>query len=116
MSSPAEVLAELYATLLQRKGADPGKSYTARLFAGAPDAILKKIAEEAGETLLAAKNLPLAGASAEAQAELVHELADLWFHTLVLLAAYDLPLSALTDELARRMGRSGLEEKASRPQ
>lgn len=112
----AGVLAELYATLQQRKGADPGKSYTAKLFAGAPDAILKKIAEEAGETLLAAKNLPLAGGGAEAQAALVHELADLWFHTLVLLAAYDLPLSALTEELARRMGRSGLEEKASRPQ
>ena len=112
---PAEVLAALYATLLQRKTADPGKSYTARLFAGAPDAILKKIAEEAGETLLAAKDLT-AGGGAEAQAALVHELADLWFHTLVLLAAYDLPLSALTDELARRTGRSGLEEKASRPQ
>ena len=46
---------------------------------------------------------------------MVHEVADLWFHTLVLLAAYDLPLSDLTQELARRMGRSGLEEKASRP-
>lgn len=114
--APAEVLAELYATLRQRKGGDPGKSYTAKLLAAAPDAILKKIAEEAGETLLAAKNLPLAGGSAEAREALVHELADLWFHTLVLLAAYDLPLSALTEELARRMGRSGLEEKASRPQ
>jgi phosphoribosyl-ATP pyrophosphohydrolase len=111
---PAEVLAELYATLQQRKNADPGKSYTAKLFAGAPDAILKKIAEEAGETLLAAKNLAPAGGAPE-RAALVHELADLWFHTLVLLAAYDLPLSDLTEELARRMGRSGLEEKASRP-
>jgi phosphoribosyl-ATP pyrophosphohydrolase len=111
----AAVLEQLYATLQQRKGADPKQSYVAGLYAKAPDAILKKVAEEAGETLLAAKNLPLAGGTAEDQAALVHELADLWFHTLVLLAAYDLPLSALTGELARRMGRSGLEEKAARP-
>lgn len=110
------VLEQLYATLQQRKGGDPKQSYVAGLYAKAPDAILKKIAEEAGETLLAAKNLPLAGGKPEDQAALVHELADLWFHTLVLLAAYDLPVSALTDELARRMGRSGLEEKAARPQ
>ena len=109
------VLAQLYATLRQRKNADPKQSYVAGLYARGVDAILKKIAEEAGETLIAAKNLPLSGGKPEDQAALAHELADLWFHTLVLLAAYDLPLSVLTDELARRMGRSGLEEKAARP-
>lgn len=108
--APDQVLEQLYATLQQRKSADPASSYVAGLYAKGVDAILKKVAEEAGETLLAAKNLPQAG-----DGPLVHELADLWFHTLVLLAAYDLPLNVLTEELARRMGRSGLEEKASRP-
>ncbi len=117
MSAPGAeaVLSQLYATLQQRRGADPKQSYVAGLYAGGIDAILKKIGEEAGETLIAAKNLPLTGGQPQQQAELVHELADLWFHTLVLLAAYDLPLSVLTDELARRTGRSGLEEKAARP-
>ena len=113
--TPDQVLAALFATLQQRKGADPGQSYVAGLYAKGVDAILKKVGEEAGETLIAAKNLAQAGAGPQSHAALVHEVADLWFHTLVLLAAYDLPLSALTDELARRMGRSGLEEKASRP-
>jgi phosphoribosyl-ATP pyrophosphohydrolase len=113
--APDAVLAQLYATLQQRRGADPKQSYVAGLYAKGLDAILKKIGEEAGETLIAAKNLPLSGGRPEDQAALAHELADLWFHTLVLLAAYDLPLGVLTDELARRMGRSGLEEKAARP-
>jgi len=113
--APDAVLAQLYATVQQRRSADPKQSYVAGLYDQGLDAILKKIAEEAGETLIAAKNLPLSGGRAEDQAALAHELADLWFHTLVLLAAYDLPLSVLTDELARRMGRSGLEEKAARP-
>jgi phosphoribosyl-ATP pyrophosphohydrolase len=113
-TAPDEVLATLYAVLEQRKQADPGSSYVAGLYAKGVDAILKKVGEEAGETLIAAKNLVPGGDAAQQQA-LVHEVADLWFHTLVLLAAYDLPLSLLTGELARRMGRSGLEEKASRP-
>ena len=103
---PAEVLAELYETLRARKTASADTSYVAKLYAGGLDAILKKVGEEAAETVIAAKNAD-AGA-------LAHELADLWFHSLVLMAAKDLPLSALTDELARRMGRSGLEEKAAR--
>ena len=112
--APEAVLAELYAVLQQRKQADPGSSYVAGLYAKGVDAILKKVGEEAGETLIAAKNLAPGGTPEQRQA-LVHEVADLWFHTLVLLAAYDLPLSDLTGELARRMGRSGLEEKAARP-
>ena len=101
-----EAIAELYATLLERKQADPGKSYVASLYAKGADAILKKIGEEAAETIIAAKGSD--------KTALVHELADLWFHTLVLMAAYDIPLDALTAELARRSGRSGLDEKASR--
>jgi len=104
----SDVIESLYATLVQRKSADPSSSYVAGLYAKGPDAILKKIGEEASEVLIAAKNPD--------RLELVHELADLWFHTLVLLAAYDLPVNSLTKELARRMGRSGLEEKAARGQ
>jgi phosphoribosyl-ATP pyrophosphohydrolase len=117
-SSSQEVLAELFTTLEARRGADPAQSYVASLYAKGSDAILKKIGEEAAETLLAAKGVDLAAAigadSTEARKALIHEVADLWFHSLVLLAAYDLPLSALTEELARRAGRSGLDEKASR--
>lgn len=105
-SDPGQVLRELCATLEARKGAEASSSYAAGLYAKGLDAILKKVAEEAGETVIAAKN---GGAQA-----LTHELADLWFHTLVLMAAKDVPLSALTGELAGRMGRSGLDEKASR--
>ena len=104
--SAQDTLAELYATLLARRGADPKDSYVAGLYAKGTDAILKKIAEEAGETLIAAKNPdPKA---------LVYELADLWFHTLVLLAQQNIPFTALTDELARRSGTSGHAEKAAR--
>ena len=109
-----DLLQALYDTLQQRKTADPAQSYVAGLYRKGADAVLKKIAEEAGETLLAARDLAH-GDTPGRRAALVHELADLWFHTLVLLAAYDLPLSELTDELARRRGRSGLDEKASRP-
>src|SRR5581483_9159898 len=106
MAALYQVLTELYATLLARKGAPAAQSYVASLYAKGDDAILKKIAEEAGETLIAAKNADTAA--------LVYELADLWFHTLVLMAQKDIPLSALTGELASRFGRSGHEEKAAR--
>ncbi len=102
---PGDVLNQLYATLEARKTADPQTSYAASLYAKGTDAILK-VGEEATETVIAAKN-------AEPQA-LVHEMADLWYHTLVLLAHRDLPLTALTDELARRFGQSGHAEKAAR--
>jgi phosphoribosyl-ATP pyrophosphohydrolase len=101
-----DVLDQVYATVEERKRADPASSYVARLYRDGLDAILKKVGEEAAETVIAAKN-------ADAKA-LAHELADLWFHSLVLMAAKGLPLSAVTDELARRMGRSGLDEKAAR--
>lgn len=106
MSDPGKTLLELCQVLESRKSADPKSSYVAGLYAKGQDAILKKIIEEAGETLLAAKNGDLQN--------LNHELADLWFHTLVLMAHHNLPLSSVTDELARRFGTSGLTEKAQR--
>ncbi|MFP5356958.1 MAG: phosphoribosyl-ATP diphosphatase [Gammaproteobacteria bacterium] len=102
-----DVLQQLYAVIQSRRGADPQASYVASLFGKGEDAILKKLGEEAAETLIAAKN---PGADA-----LVHELADLWFHSLVLLAHKGLPLERLTGELAQRFGTSGHAEKAARP-
>ncbi|MDG4549350.1 MAG: phosphoribosyl-ATP diphosphatase [Candidatus Contendobacter sp.] len=101
-----DILRELAATLEARKQADPDGSYVARLYAKGLDAILKKVGEEAAETLLAAKN----GDSEH----LVREIADLWFHTLVLLAHQRLGPDAVLDELRRRFGVSGLTEKAAR--
>jgi phosphoribosyl-ATP pyrophosphohydrolase len=106
MTPPADVLADLYATLQERKSANAQESYVAKLYRDGLDAILKKIGEEATETVIAAKSGD--------RAALVHELADLWFHSLVLMAAQDVPLSELTAELARRRGRSGIDEKNSR--
>ncbi|HEY1077773.1 MAG TPA: phosphoribosyl-ATP diphosphatase [Fontimonas sp.] len=100
------MLAELYRVLEDRKSADPGSSYVASLYAKGTDAILKKVGEEAAETVIAAKNPD--------DAELVHEVADLWFHTLVLMVQRGLPLASLTAELARRFGTSGHAEKAAR--
>ena len=101
-----DVLAELYDTLQARKGANAQDSYVAKLYRDGLDAILKKVGEEATETVIAAKSGD--------RAALVHELADLWFHSLVLMAHRDVPLGELTAELDRRRGRSGLDEKNSR--
>lgn len=105
-TSQSEVLERLAAVLAERRGADPEKSYVARLYRDGLDGILKKIGEEATETVLAAK-------SGNAQ-QLTHEVADLWFHTLVLLSHEGLGPAAVLDELARRFGISGLDEKAAR--
>ncbi|HRD49694.1 MAG: phosphoribosyl-ATP diphosphatase [Candidatus Competibacter sp.] len=102
-----QILRELAATLEERKQADPDSSYVARLYAKGLDAILKKVGEEAAETLLAAKNGDLE--------HLVYETADLWFHTLVMLAHQGLGPDAVLNELHRRFGVSGLAEKAARP-
>ena len=101
-----DVLDRLAAVLEARKGADPDSSYVASLYSKGLDAILKKVGEEATETILAAK-----GASKE---QLVYETADLWFHTLVMLAQQDLGPDAVLRELDRRFGLSGLDEKAAR--
>jgi len=106
VSAPVEVLQQLYATLESRKSADPQSSYVASLYAKGVDGIAKKLGEEAAEAIIAAKNPD--------DAAFVGELADLWFHSLVLLAHRGLPLQGLTDELARRSGTSGHAEKAAR--
>lgn len=101
-----DILQRLTEALEARKGASPDSSYVASLYGKGLDAILKKIGEEATETVMAAK---------DGQAEkVVHEVADLWFHTLVLLAHKGLSAEDVLKELARREGMSGLEEKASR--
>ena len=102
----SEVLHQLALVLEQRKESDPGSSYVAGLYHKGLDAILKKIGEEATETILAAK-----GGSPE---EIVYETADLWFHTLVMLSHQGLGPDHVLRELGRRFGLSGLQEKASR--
>ena len=106
MSSSEAILDQLAETLEQRKGADAKSSYVASLYAGGLDKILKKVGEEATEVVIAAKGGD--------QSELVYELADLWFHTLVLLAHQNLAPDDVLNELAKRFGISGIEEKASR--
>ncbi len=102
----SEILQQLAQVLEQRKQADPGDSYVASLYDKGLDAILKKIGEEATETVMAAKDGD-AG-------HLVREVADLWFHCMVLLAQQGLGVDAVLRELDRRFGLSGLEEKAAR--
>lgn len=107
LSTPGDMIGELYRVLQDRKKADPGTSYVASLYRKGPDAILKKLGEEAAETLIAAKNPD--------DEALVRELADLWFHALVLMAQRDIAPERVTGELERRFGTSGHAEKAARP-
>ena len=102
----SDVLNRLAEVLEERKGEDPDSSYVAGLYAKGLDAILKKIGEEATETVMAAKD-------GEAD-KIIYEVADLWFHTLVLLAREGLGPDEILSELDRRFGLSGLEEKANR--
>jgi phosphoribosyl-ATP pyrophosphohydrolase len=96
------------------QGGDPETSYVARLLHKGPDAFLKKIGEEATETVMAAKDLDHGGSTPSLQAKLVGEVADLWFHTLIALAHYGLSPADVIAELDRRAGTSGIEEKALR--
>lgn len=102
----SEVLTRIAEVLETRKGGDPAGSYVAKLYAKGVDGILKKIGEEATETVIAAKNGDLDA--------LIYETADLWFHCLVLLAQQGLHPNDVLAELARREGLSGIVEKASR--
>jgi phosphoribosyl-ATP pyrophosphohydrolase len=103
-------LADVIETRKPANGGDPEKSYVARLLHKGPDAFLKKIGEEATETVMAAKDIDHGGD----RAKLVNEVADLWFHSMIALAHYGLTPADVVDELARREGLSGLEEKALR--
>ncbi len=106
MSHGNDTLARLAEVIESRRGGDPDKSYVARLFSKGTDAILKKVGEEATEVVMAAKDGD--------QPRIVGEVADLWFHTLVALAAFDLKPADVLAELERREGLSGLEEFALR--
>lgn len=101
-----DTLARLAAVIESRKGGDPDKSYVARLFHKGPDAILKKIGEEATEVVMACKD--------GVPAKIVGEVADLWFHCMLALNAHGLAPADVLKELERREGLSGLEEFASR--
>jgi len=102
----AGVLKRLGETLASRRGADPATSYVAKLYAEGEDAILRKVMEEAAESLLASKQGD--------KLHVVREVADLWFHSLVLLAWHGLTPDDVLAELHRREGISGIDEKASR--
>jgi len=104
----SDVLNKLAAVLEERKDADPDSSYVAKLYDKGLDAILKKIGEEATETVMAAKDGD--------PDKVVYEVADLWFHSMVLLAQQGLKPDQVLAELDRRFGLSGLEEKAQRTQ
>ena len=111
--SSTDALARLAAVIESRKpanGGDPEKSYVARLLHKGPDAFLKKIGEEATETVMAAKDVDHGGD----KSKLVGEVADLWFHCMIALAHYNLSPADVVAELSRREGLSGLEEKALR--
>ncbi|MBA3697074.1 MAG: phosphoribosyl-ATP diphosphatase [Methylotenera sp.] len=101
-----DILSRLSELLEERKSADPQSSYVAKLYAKGMDGILKKVGEEATETIIAAKD-----GNKEA---IIYETADLWFHTLVMLAQAGLKPQDVLDELAKREGLSGITEKASR--
>ena len=111
--SNQDILDRLAAVVESRKpanGGDPEKSYVARLLHKGPDAFLKKIGEEATETVMAAKDIDHGGDAAK----LVYEVADLWFHSMIALSHYGLSPADVIHELARREGLSGIEEKALR--
>lgn len=113
-AATTDTLNRLAAVLDSRKpanGGDPEKSYVARLLHKGPDAFLKKVAEEAGEAIMAAKDLQHGHGTPQT---LVGEVADLWFHSMVALAHFGLSPADVVAELARREGLSGLEEKALR--
>lgn len=102
----SDILNRLAETLEARKSADPQSSYVAKLYAKGLDSILKKVGEEAAETIIAAKGSDTG--------QVVYEVADLWFHTLILLAQQGLHPDDVLNELARREGLSGIAEKAAR--
>ncbi len=101
-----DILKRLAEVLDERKNADPDSSYVARLYHKGLDSILKKIGEEATETVMAAKD--------GEKEKIVYETADLWFHCMVLLSQQNIKVEDVLNELDRRFGLSGLEEKASR--
>ena len=107
------VLTEISDVIEIRRQAAPESSYVSQLLHQGEDKILKKVIEEAGETLMASKDVEK---SAQGRLHLVKEIADVWFHTMVLLAYHNLRVDDVLMELKRRQNISGIDEKASRPQ
>ena len=107
MSEQQHILDALYQVILDRKANPEENSYTASLMQKGIDKILKKLGEEATEVIIAGKG--------GVREEIIYEVADLFFHTLVLLGHQDIPLDDVNAELRRRFGTSGIQEKASRP-
>lgn len=115
--SSNDSLARLASTIESRKpvnGGDPKTSYVSRLLHLGPDAFLKKIGEEATETVMAAKDIDCGGLTPELKGRFTGEVADLWFHSMIALAHYGLSPADVIAELERRAGTSGIEEKALR--
>jgi phosphoribosyl-ATP pyrophosphohydrolase len=110
MSTTLARIAQVIESRKLENGGDPATSYVAKLFSKGDDAILKKIGEEATETVMAAKDARVSGD----KSKVLYECADLWFHSMVLLAQFGLTPQQVVDELARREGVSGIDEKASR--
>jgi phosphoribosyl-ATP pyrophosphohydrolase len=110
MNDTLKRLAEVIESRKPANGGDPEKSYVSRLFAKGDDAILKKVGEEATETVMAAKDARVDGDASR----VLYECADLWFHTLIMLSQFNLTPDDVLRELARREGVSGIEEKANR--
>lgn len=102
------ILQRLAQTIEARRNTDPSHSYVAKLLSSDEDKVLKKIAEEAAETIMACKD--------NDQEQIVYETADLWFHCLIMLARYNISPEMVLAELERREGVSGIEEKRSRSQ
>jgi len=105
-----DILDEIAAVIEARKMASADSSYVASLYAKGLNTILKKVAEEAGETIIAAKDIE----SEDQKAQIIYETADLWFHSMVMLAHFDLSPTDILEELQRRFGTSGIAEKAAR--
>tara|TARA_Y100001960_G_C14069862_1_gene538511 strand:- start:158 stop:484 length:327 start_codon:yes stop_codon:yes gene_type:complete len=106
VQNPTTTFDRVYDVILNRKQSSPEKSYVAYLMDGGTDLILKKICEESAEVIIAAKN--------ENKVEQIHELADLWFHMLVLMGQKGITLKDISQELEKRFGQSGFDEKANR--
>ena len=114
MSNTKDILTEVAKVLQSRKTAEADSSYVASLHHKGLDAILKKVGEEATEVVMAAKDVEADQNGNKDKSKVVYEVADLWFHTLVLLSHQDLHPDDVLQELERRLGTSGITEKASR--
>ncbi len=101
-----DALEDLFAVLMERKQTMADESYVALLFKKGEDAILKKIAEEAGEVIIASKG--------QEKEKIIHEIVDLWFHSMVLMGFKDISFDEIAGEFRKRMGIPGIAEKKSR--